>query len=137
MPWELQLTPEAENWMRGLSERERSHLRTAFEALEARGPALPRPLADRVKESRYHHMKELRPPRGNNRVLFAFDPNRRAVILLGGDKTGQWNKWYRTNIPRADRLYEGHLRGIGKAGNGNAKETAWRQGLTGERSSGR
>ena len=131
------MTPEAETWMRGLSERERSGLRTVFEALEAHGPTLPRPLADRVKESRHHHMKELRPPRGNNRVLFAFDPNRRAVILVGGDKTGQWNRWYRTNIPRADRLYDRHLRSIGKGNAGIGREATWRQALTGERSSGR
>lgn len=132
--------------MRGLSPRQRSQLRSAFEALEQHGPTLPRPFADRVKSSRHHHMKELRPQRdtgrgpehGHTRVLFAFDPNRRAVILLGGDKAGQWEKWYRSNVPRADRLYDRHLRSIGKVSITNGKETAWRQVLlTGERSSGR
>lgn len=56
-------------------------------------------------------MKELR-PRGaakNCRVLFIFDPRRQAVLLVGGDKTGQWAKWYRTAIPEAERLYEDYL----------------------------
>ena len=43
---------------------------------------------------------------GTVRVLFAFDPVRRAVLLIGGDKAGQWEAWYRTNIPIADELYD-------------------------------
>jgi hypothetical protein len=132
VPWELQLTSEAETWMRTLGERDRAQLSAAFEALERHGPTLGRPLADRVKDSRHHHMKELRPQLGNIRVLFAFDPNRRATILLGGDKSGEWNGWYRKQVPRADRLYDQHLKSIGKG-----KEAAWRQARTGERSSGR
>lgn len=54
-------------------------------------------------------MKELRPPRGNLRVLFAFDPTRTAILLIGGDKTGQWQEWYVRMIPEADRLYDEHL----------------------------
>jgi hypothetical protein len=50
-------------------------------------------------------MKELRSIGGNIRVLFVFDPNREAVLLIGGDKTGHWQRWYRENIPRADALY--------------------------------
>jgi len=137
MTWELPLTPESESWMRSLGERDRARLHKALEVLEQRGPTLGRPLADRVKESRYHHMKELRPRDSNMRVLFAFDPNQRGVVLLGGDKTGQWNKWYRTHVPRADRLYDRHLRSIGKGHVLNGREATWRQALTGERSSGR
>jgi hypothetical protein len=118
--------------MRTLGERDRAQLRAAFEALERHGPTLGRPLADRVSGSRHHHMKELRPQLGNIRVLFAFDPNRRATILLGGDKGGEWNDWYRKQVPRADRLYDQHLQSIGKG-----KEAGWRQARTGERSSGR
>lgn len=55
-------------------------------------------------------MKELRASRGGAlRVLFAFDPRRHAILLLGGDKSGQWNAWYRRAIPEADALYEIHL----------------------------
>lgn len=123
--------------MRTLGERDRARLHKAFEVMERRGPTLGRPLADRVQGSRHHNMKELRPQGSNIRVLFAFDPNRRGVVLLGGDKTGQWNNWYRANVPRADRLYERHLRSIGRGSISNGRETAWRQALTGERSSGR
>lgn len=132
MPWELRLTPETETWIGGLGERDRAQVIAAFEALERHGPTLGRPLADRVKTSRHHHMKELRPRLGNLRLLFAFDPNQRAVVLLGGDKTGRWNGWYRTQVPRADRLYDRHLRSIGRG-----KEATWRQARTGGRSSGR
>jgi hypothetical protein len=54
-------------------------------------------------------MKELRPPEGNIRILFAFDPRRAAILLLGGDKTNQWSTWYDRMIPVADRRYDQHL----------------------------
>ena len=63
---------------------------------------------DRIQGSRIHHLKELRPGSGGRseiRVLFAFDPARSALLLLGGDKAGNWQRWYRENIPIAERLY--------------------------------
>ena len=54
-------------------------------------------------------MKELRPCGSNIRILFAFDPRRVAILLLGGDKAGQWHTWYNQAIPVADRLYDDHL----------------------------
>jgi len=60
-------------------------------------------------------MKELRPgSRGRSeiRVLFAFDPQRRALLLVAGDKAGNWRKWYTTNIPIADARYAEHLKGM-------------------------
>jgi hypothetical protein len=72
------------------------------------GPALGRPLVDRIQGSRIHHLKELRPGsagRSEIRVLFAFDPTRSALLLLGGDKAGNWQRWYRENIPLAEQLY--------------------------------
>ena len=70
------------------------------------GPALGRPLVDRIAGSQIHHLKELRPGsagRSEIRVLFAFDPSRSA-LLLGGDKAGNWQRWYRENIPVAGLL---------------------------------
>ena len=64
---------------------------------------------DRIKGSRHHNMKELRSIGGNIRVLFAFDPNREAILLIGGDKTGHWQQWYKENIPIADGFYEEYL----------------------------
>jgi hypothetical protein len=63
---------------------------------------------DRIQCSRIHHIKELRPGsagRSEIRVLFAFDPSRSALRLLDGDKAGNWQQWYRENIPVAERLY--------------------------------
>ncbi|WP_435299432.1 type II toxin-antitoxin system RelE/ParE family toxin [Timonella sp. A28] len=68
-----------------------------------------RPIADRIKTSRHHNMKELRPPSSSIRVLFAFDPEKRAILLIAGDKSGNWKKWYSQNIPLADDLYDKHL----------------------------
>ncbi|MBK7165510.1 MAG: type II toxin-antitoxin system RelE/ParE family toxin [Candidatus Microthrix sp.] len=81
------------------------------ELLAEHGPQLDRPHADRIKGSNYHNLKELR-PRGaakNCRVLFIFDPRRQAILLVGGDKTGQWATWYRTAIPEAEQLYKDYL----------------------------
>jgi hypothetical protein len=80
----------------------------AVAALREEGPALGRPLVDRIQGSRIHHLKELRPgsaARSEIRVLFAFDPALSALLLLGGDKAGNWQRWHKENIPIADRLY--------------------------------
>jgi hypothetical protein len=61
-------------------------------------------------------MKELRPPVANIRILFAFDPRRAAIFLIGGDKTNRWQSWYRTMIPVADRLYDDHLAELRREG---------------------
>ena len=63
---------------------------------------------DRIQRSKVHHLKELRPGsagRSEIRVLFAFDPTRSALLLLGGDKAGNWQRWYRQNIPIGEQLY--------------------------------
>ena len=59
-------------------------------------------------------MKELRA--GTTRTLFVFNPLRNAILLLGGDKSGKWNDWYKTAIPRADDLYDEHLESLKKEG---------------------
>lgn len=76
------------------------------------GPRLGRPLVDRVKGSRFHNMKELRPASAGTseiRMLFAFDPRRHAILLVAGDKAGSWNDWYRGAISLADERYTEHL----------------------------
>ena len=84
----------------------------ALEVLAEQGPSLGRPLVDSVVGSSYRNMKELRPGssgRSEVRILFAFDPARKAILLVAGDKAGNWQKWYRTNIPLADDRYRQHL----------------------------
>lgn len=112
MGWEVEYTDEFGEWWDWLSQGEQEGVAAAVETLEEMGPGLGRPLVDTVRGSRYPHMKELRPPGGNIRILFAFDPARTAILLLGGDKTGEWNTWYRRMIPVADSLYEEHLRSL-------------------------
>jgi hypothetical protein len=80
--------------------------------LERNGPAEGRPLVDSVTASRIANMKELRPPssgRSEIRILLVFDSWRAAILLVAGDKSGQWSKWYRTAIPRAEQLYDDYL----------------------------
>jgi hypothetical protein len=109
-------TAEAERWYRGLGAQDANRVAASLDRLEQVGPSLGRPFVDSVKGSRHHNMKELRSIGGHLRALFAFDPQRRPVVLVGGDKTGNWKGWYKQNIPRADRLYDAHLRNMGKEG---------------------
>lgn len=87
------------------------------ELLRQHGPTLGHPTVDRVQGSAFHNMKELRcSSSGALRVLFAFNPHRQAILLLGGDKSGNWDAWYAWAIPRADELYTEHLRDLGQEG---------------------
>ena len=76
------------------------------------GPNLGRPTVDTLKGSRHTNMKELRFSWNGQvwRVAFAFDPQRQAILLVAGDKAGNWQRWYRKNIPVADDLLDAHLR---------------------------
>lgn len=111
--WQIDMTPDAERWYLGLGARDAERVAAALDQLERRGPELGRPFVDSIKGSRHHNMKELRSVGGHLRALVAFDPRRRAVVLLGGDKTNDWKGWYRRNIRVADRLYDRHLRELG------------------------
>ncbi|MFG2013724.1 type II toxin-antitoxin system RelE/ParE family toxin [Actinomadura geliboluensis] len=76
-------------------------------------PGLGRPLVDRLEGSEIHNLKELRPGsagRSEIRILFVFDPWRSAILLVGGDKSGDWSGWYRRAIPRAEELYVDYLK---------------------------
>jgi hypothetical protein len=108
--WDVYFTAVAEEWILGLDDDDYAAMLAAIELLEEQGPALGRPAADRIEGSRHHNMKELRSFGGHLRALFAFDPKRRAIVLLGGDKRDDWSGWYERNIPIADDLYDEHLR---------------------------
>ena len=107
--WLVEYTDEFEEWWVTLSADTRAAIHAAVEVLQERGPGCGRPLVDTITASRHANMKELRPPVANVRVLFAFDPRRAAILLIGGDKTNRWQEWYRTMIPVADHLYDQHL----------------------------
>ncbi|MEU6535300.1 type II toxin-antitoxin system RelE/ParE family toxin [Streptomyces sp. NPDC047000] len=113
--WEVILVAEVATWYDALVDEDwdsAEQVEDAIDVLAATGPTLGRPLVDRIKGAEQHHMKELRPGssgRGEIRILFAFDPSRRAVLLVAGDKAGAWQGWYDANIPLAEKRYQGHL----------------------------
>jgi hypothetical protein len=117
MAWEVVLLDEVDEWFMGLVEHDPNSaelVAAAIDRLADAGPMLGRPLVDRVTASRYHHMKELRPGssgRTEIRILFAFDPAQQAVLLVAGDKSGNWQGWYRENLKIADDRYAEWLSG--------------------------
>lgn len=115
MSWEVEYTDEFGRWWEALSADEQESVAVAVELLEARGPHLPYPYSSDVRTSRYGQMRELRMQHAGRpiRVLYAFDPRRVAVLLLGGDKTGH-DRWYETMVPRADALLEEHLHALAR-----------------------
>jgi hypothetical protein len=112
--WEVEYTDQFGDWWDSLSDFEKDLVGNRIDKLEEMGPGLGRPLVDQITSSRHANMKELRC--GSIRVLFAFDPRTTAILLLGGNKRGTWNNWYRENIPIADRLYDEYLDEIRKEG---------------------
>ena len=111
LAWQVKVTDEYAAWFSKLIKDDLGSatlVAQAVAALREDGPSLHRPLVERLKGSRIHHLKELRPgSRGRSeiRIIFAFDRARSALLLLGGDKAGNWEHWYRENIPIAERLY--------------------------------
>ncbi|MFA4912440.1 MAG: type II toxin-antitoxin system RelE/ParE family toxin [Burkholderiaceae bacterium] len=110
MTWEVEYTDEFGNWWHLLDADAQVSIAASVHLLETCGPALPFPHSSGVRGSSYGHMRELRVQHGGRpyRVLYAFDMRRTAILLLGGDKTGQ-DRWYEVNVPVADRLYDAHL----------------------------
>ena len=109
MSWEVEYTDQFEEWWNELSEEDQERVTAAVETLGEKGPGLKRPVVGIVKGSRHANMKELIPPATKIRVLFAFDPRRMAILLIGGDKTGSWEEWYDRMVPMADDLLDEHL----------------------------
>ena len=108
--WPVEYTDEFETWWESLTEAEQEDVAAKVILLQRLGPALPRPHSDAVRSSRYANMKELRIQHAGRpyRVLYAFDPRRCAILLIGGDKTGN-DRWYETFVPLAERLYAEHI----------------------------
>lgn len=85
MGWEVEYTDQFEAWWDTLGVKEQSAIAATVRQLRRHGPGLGRPLVGTVKGSRHANMKELRPAGGHVRILFAFDPRRMAIFLIGGD----------------------------------------------------
>ncbi len=110
MEWEVEYTDQFEVWWNTLSEDEQEDIDAKVRLLERYGPALGRPHVGKINGSGHNNMKELIIQHAGRpyRTLFAFDPRRCAILLIGGDKTGN-ARWYEEFVPIADRLYDEHL----------------------------
>jgi hypothetical protein len=117
MPVEIEFTDEFEEWWNGLSMAEQDSIRDHVDLLRQFGVALTFPYSSGIAGSRHTQMRELRVQHEGRpyRVLYAFNPRRTAILLMGGDKTGN-DRWYESSIPLADRLYDEHLNELKKEG---------------------
>lgn len=117
MKWEVEYTDEFGLWWETLQETEQVSVDAGVMLLEDYGPNLRFPYSSGINGSRHGNMRELRIQHEGRpfRILYAFDPRRCAILLLGGDKTGD-NRWYEKNVPIADRLYDEHLEVLQKEG---------------------
>ena len=111
----VEYTNEFGDWWKDLSENQQDDTTVIVELLEESGPNLRFPHTFGIKGSRHKHMRELRIQSGGNpiRIFYAFDPRRNAILLIGGDKTGN-NRFYVEYGPVADRLYNDHIEQIRK-----------------------
>lgn len=106
--WEIYIADEVREWLDALDTATHNRVVQAIDTLADAGPGLGRPLVDTIHGSKITNLKELRP--GSVRILFAFDPWRSSILLVAGNKTGQWNAWYHHAIPLAEERYERYLK---------------------------
>jgi hypothetical protein len=122
--WEVATTDEFDNWFATLSEDAQAEVIAKVALLRIMGPRLGRPHADTLNDSKHPNMKELRADTKDRvlRIAFAFDPDRSAILLLGGNKSGVSQKrFYKQLIARADALYDEHLERIAARKKGQKK----------------
>ena len=117
MAWEVEYTDEFGEWWDALDAAEQDSIDVIVGLLQGKGPSLAFPFSSNVTGSRHSHMRELRIQHKGRpyRILYAFDRRRIAILLLGGDKTGD-DRWYEQFVPKADQLYDQHLKEIAKEG---------------------
>jgi hypothetical protein len=110
MEWTIIFHPAFRDWLNEQSEDEQDSIAAMLGLLKTEGPLLGRPYVDTLKGSQYANLKELRVQhRGEPwRILFAFDPLRQAIVLVGGNKTGD-KRWYEKNMPIAETRFTEHL----------------------------
>ena len=110
MSWEVEYADEFSQWWHGLQEPVQDSIAMVVELLESNGPKLEFPYSSGITASKHSHMRELRVQHKGEpyRILYAFDPRRNAILLIGGKKAGR-DRWYEEYIPIADKLYDEHL----------------------------
>ncbi len=112
MPWEVRFDDAFEAEFDQLPEAVQDELLARVKVLEQFGPQLGRPHVDTLKDSKHANMKELRfnCEDGAWRIAFAFDPKRRALLLVAGDKAGaNQRKFYEKLIQMANERFDAHL----------------------------
>jgi hypothetical protein len=117
MPWDIEYTDEFGAWWHTLTEPQHDDVTAVVRLLMEYGPTLRFPHSSGVAGSKHTHMRELRVQSGGRplRVFYAFDPRRTAILLIGGDKTGN-DRFYDAYIPVADRLYDVYLEELRREG---------------------
>ena len=110
--WTVEFTDEFELWWLEQTEFVQDKCAVAIDLLAREGPNLGFPHSSKIKGSMYA-LRELRIQCGGHpyRILYAFDPRRSALLILGGDKSGN-GRWYDENVPRAERIYGQYLKEI-------------------------
>lgn len=109
MTWDIEFTNEFGDWWDTLDANEQAAVNAYVGMLEIYGPNLDHPYSSRIVTSRHANMRELRVQYHEPyRVFYAFNPARTAILLIGGNKTGD-DRWYNKMVPVADRLYDVHL----------------------------
>lgn len=119
-PYELRFFEDVLDWIKTLAKEDADshlHVIAALERLQEVGPALRRPTVGAIERSRYRNMRELRPRSGGTvsiRTLFVFDPERRAIFLVAGNKAAgrQWAAWYPRAIKEADDRFTAYLEAL-------------------------
>jgi hypothetical protein len=115
--WNVEYTDEFGEWFATLVEAVQDDVDRSVGLLEAKGPQLPFPHSSGIEGSRHAHMRELRVQSGGEpyRIFYAFDPRRTAILLIGGNKTGD-DRFYERTVPIADSLYDTYIAELKKEG---------------------
>jgi hypothetical protein len=111
MEWIIIFHPSFRDWLYEQQEDVQDSILVILGLLKQEGPLLSRPYADTLKGSQYSNLKELRVQHNGEPwlVLFAFDPLRQAIVLVGGNKVGD-KRWYEKNIALAEQRFAEHLK---------------------------
>ena len=117
--WEVEYTSEFGDWWETLSEDEQAVIDSGVRLIEQFGPLLKFPHSSNIRQSKHGNMRELRSQYEGRpyRTFYAFDPRRMAILLIGGDKTGD-DRFYDTMVPMADKIYDEYLKEIQEENDG-------------------
>lgn len=117
MPWNVEVTDECRAWLQALGDADFDAVDYSVALLTEKGPQLDHPHCSKINGARHANMRELRVQPGGRplRIFYAFDPRRSAILLIGGDKSGD-KRFYERMIPIADQLYDVYLDELKKEG---------------------